>query len=374
MEEIKTIRNLKDEQSYRDRYDHFVVDECRGMERRFLEGEKKTDSEEEKRARRVSLYLSLYFLKGEMFSGRSEKIREWMNSDSEKDNRLDRANPRHDIFCLNCQSPMACTMKFMSGPDDDRVLFLFRCPECGKGRGFYDNGEEYRPTPHKCAKCGEVVLSVDTREGDKVTSIYDCTRCGFKETSVLELGGNTEDRDKQFIADRERFCLSEAAGMEFISFKAKFEHLKNVIAEHEEKKKQKDLYDEVAKIEKLNVADLEKHLGPALEKEGFIKLDLGKPELMKGVVINFTVQDSRSGVHEHDRKSALRKTIGEALSNTNWRMAEDTLTYSLGILSGRLRGLESEEDIVELVKSRLRKMEKKLADKDSQKANLDQSV
>lgn len=357
MEEIKTIRNLKDEQSYIDLYDRFVVSQCRSLERDVLRGGKKTDSDEEKRFRRAPLALMLYFLKGEMYSKRSEKIREWKDRDSGKDSRLDKANTPRGIFCLGCQSPMVATMKFMSGPDDDRVLFLFRCPECGKGRGFYDNGEEHRTPPHKCSKCGEITESVHSREDDKVTTTYDCSHCGFKDTIVLELG--KKDEDKDFIADRDRFCLSESAGLEFISFKAKFEHIKNVIAEHEGKKKQKELYDEVAKIEKLNVVDLEKHLSPALEKDGFIKLDLGKPELLKGVVVAFTVQDSKSGIHEHDRKSALRKAINEALFNTNWRLAEDSIDYRLGILSGRLRGLEEEADIVELVKSRLAKMEKK---------------
>ena len=54
----------------------------------------------------------------------------------------------------------------------------------------------------------------------------------------------------------------------------------------------------------------------------------------------------------------LKKTINEALENTNWKLVEDGISYRLGILSGRLRGFEFEEDLVKMVKARREKVEK----------------
>ena len=60
----------------------------------------------------------------------------------------------------------------------------------------------------------------------------------------------------------------------------------------DEREKQKELYDEVAKVNKLNVADLEKQLTKALEKENFKKLEFSKPDIGRIVVVEFILQDA----------------------------------------------------------------------------------
>jgi hypothetical protein len=47
------------------------------------------------------------------------------------------------------------------------------------------------------------------------------------------------------------------------------------------------------------------------------------------------------------------------LFKTNWKLVEDSISYRLGIMSGRLRGFEFEDDIVGLAKARQKKLEKK---------------
>lgn len=87
-----------------------------------------------------------------------------------------------------------------------------------------------------------------------------------------------------------------------------------------------------------------------MEKEGYIKFELSEPEIGKDVFIKFFVRDEKSEREECDSKSNLKKAIKKTLANTNWVLMSEGISYRLGILSGRLRGYEKEEDLIKLVK------------------------
>jgi hypothetical protein len=63
---------------------------------------------------------------------------------------------------------------------------------------------------------------------------------------------------------------------------------------------------------------------------------------------------------EYDSIHDLQKLLKEALSPTNWRLMSDGVTYRLGFLQGRLRGMEGEEKLRELLESEQKKRDKKL--------------
>jgi len=44
----------------------------------------------------------------------------------------------------------------------------------------------------------------------------------------------------------------------------------------------------------------------------------------------------------------LQKLIKSTLEKTNWRLMSEGVYYKLGILSGRLRGYENDEDLLNL--------------------------
>lgn len=105
-------------------------------------------------------------------------------------------------------------------------------------------------------------------------------------------------------------------------------------------------------LKKLTAADLQQLLIPALKKEGYGKLELSNPEIRKEVIVSFTIQDEKSGRAEYDSEKKLEKIIEQTLRDTNWKLMSDGVYYRLGILSGIIKGVESEEDLVKLVKSR----------------------
>jgi len=128
------------------------------------------------------------------------------------------------------------------------------------------------------------------------------------------------------------------------------EQLSRFVKNIEEKEKNKELYKKLAQIKKLSVVGLERPLLPKLEKEDYIKLELSKPKMERDVVIGFTVQDNKEDWKEYDSCSQLKKLLKQTLENTNWRLMSDGIFYRLGILTGRLRGYENDEDLLKLIK------------------------
>jgi len=123
-----------------------------------------------------------------------------------------------------------------------------------------------------------------------------------------------------------------------------------LVEEWKERDKNKEFYDKVAKIKKLTVIELEKLLAPALEKESYIHLQLANPEIDRNVVVPFTVQDSKTGRESRTSEYDLKRLLKKILEDTNWRLMTDGVNYRLGVLAGRLRGYESEENLLKLVK------------------------
>jgi hypothetical protein len=108
-------------------------------------------------------------------------------------------------------------------------------------------------------------------------------------------------------------------------------------------------------LKKLTVVDLQNLLIPALERERFIRLDLGMPAIKRDVQMSFCVQDAKSGRSDHDSIKDLKNAIEKTLDGTNWRLMSSGISYHLGVLNGYLRGLETEKDLLALVRMRLKK-------------------
>jgi hypothetical protein len=108
----------------------------------------------------------------------------------------------------------------------------------------------------------------------------------------------------------------------------------------------------------LTVVDIEKLLAPVLEKEGFIKLVFGTPDMGKDLFLPFTVHDAKSERRDLASTHDLQKLVKKALEDTNWGLMSDGASYRLGIVTGRLRAYEREEDLVELVRRKEAKLSK----------------
>lgn len=91
-------------------------------------------------------------------------------------------------------------------------------------------------------------------------------------------------------------------------------------------------------------------ISPILEKAQYMNLEFGSPDIGKDVQVGFTVNDGNDARQGLASEADLKKLIKKTLEDTNWRLMTDGINYKLGILTGRLRGFENEEDLLELVK------------------------
>ncbi len=350
---------LKDEQYYIDLYDLLTIKEClRHREIQIkLPGEKKKD----RTKKLVSLVneVSIYYIKGSNYLKKRETIDKWINDDKIRDQIVEKAIPPDSILCSRCDYHMETTSKdlYLSEIENAKVLFFFECPNCNKKRGVFDNGEEFAKDS-KCPECSSTLNEKMSREGNVITTVSTCPYCSYKNTDVWDLDKDDKEHARQRAGDRKllekyrkEFCMSEKEGQEYASHAQDMKNFSEMMKDKETKEND-PAYHRAMKLKKLKIVELEKLLTKALEKEKYTKLTLEKPEMDKFVIVPFTVQDADTSREKYDSINNLKKLIKKTLEPTNWRLMSDGPHYRLGYLSGRLKGYENEEDLMELVRKK----------------------
>ncbi len=59
--------------------------------------------------------------------------------------------------------------------------------------------------------------------------------------------------------------------------------------------------------------------------------------------------DSKPDRNDNDSRKTLKKLVDSALSDANWRLMSDGISYRLGYLNGRVKAYEGEDAMKELV-------------------------
>jgi hypothetical protein len=312
---------LKPKQEYADLYDRFTVDYCREKEKEFEDIRKaknkkvpEKDTEEYLDVLNKFLALGMYCIIGDKYEQKEKTIKKWMDRDESKDKKLENAEPPLGIRCLVCGSEMDPNFRDLFG-SEERVIFMYDCPKGCHRRAFYVGGEEYVPKHLDV----EIDLSIPEKKPDP-----------------------------DFLKDRERFCLTEEKGREYIRGKESIEKVTEHMRMLDEKKNNQEA---LSKIEKLTVSELEKFLIPKLGRHEYMNLKFGAPELGKIVSIPFTINDTNSQRGEMESSYDLKRLLHKILKDVNWRLMSEGVSYRVGILSGRLRAYEGDDDILKLIKN-----------------------
>ncbi len=357
---------LHEDQYYIDLYDLLTIKECLLWEKNVIERDlppykgKKIPKEQEPGLKKFFVEFPLYFITGENYVHKAERIREWKENDRKKQEKYDSATEPSNISCLSCGNYMHSTLKelydFMNEPL--KVLFFFECPNCKKRRGVFDNGEEFKSREKICEKCGHPIETSIKKRGKKTVWITSCTKCDFKKVEEDDFEEWKKQQDKERKEDEEllhkfrtKYCMSEKEGQEYVSQKVLMEHLNRTM--EESKRKETDpAYKKVKQLKKISVVELERLLNKALKKQKYRKLTFDKPEIGQFVIISFTVQDADSSRKEYDSTHELQRLIKNTLEKTNWRLMSEGTSYRLGYVYGRLKGYEKEEDLANLFRTK----------------------
>jgi hypothetical protein len=336
------MKYQKSDSYYSDLYDRFTVEDCRRTEKLFSEIDysdkkfKKFPKKEIKRFKNVAFQLGMYVQKGERYAHKEETIKQWRDEDIAKDLKLEKAKPVEGIYCLKCGDKMEYRFKELHNrKDKENILFFYRCPNCSLGRIFFENGEEWRVKRGVCEKCGGELDVSETEKGDLCITKFKCKDCEAEKIEEFEFSFRKKHKDKSFIKDRGRFCLTEKEGVEYVSQKLSMERITREIKEDEKKKKIKK-----KSVKQLKIFEIQKLIIQQAEKRGYSDIKFSEPEIKKDVVVNFTIYDKKSKRSEYDSRMQLKKLIEKTLAGTNWRLMSDGIHHKLGILSGRLRGFD----------------------------------
>lgn len=343
---IESMKYLRDEKYYDELYDRFTVEECR-------RAKEKSDTPG---LTGMVMAVALAFKKGERYANKSTTIREWMSRDRAKDEQLARAIEPSGKHCGRCRLGLALESKDLMSDENDRerVVFMLTCTSCKKPHAFWENGEAWQMRPYPCVKCSTAMTSTHRRTGNVITTTYSCSSCGHEESDTLDLNEKKPEEleDPNFEEDRKKYCMSEKDGQSYISGR---EHLKRATALMKDSEEHKEAYEAVRQIKTLSIVDLEHLLGPIVEQSGYTKFELGKPDTQRGLTIDFSLQDNMLGRSEYESVKPLRKLLQKSLSDTNWRLMSDGITYRLGLLTGRLRGYSGKDALLELAKKETQK-------------------
>lgn len=357
-------KHLKTKQEYIDRYDKMTVEDCRWRENFHAQyPDTLTEkSEVERKAVRmvgqVAWEIEKVLITLDWYNRKEQTIQKWIDEDERQDRKLENARVPENIFCDQCYSRMQFESRHLWDHDGkERVLFFFDCLKgCTKRKAIYDDGEIYIPEPHLCEKCkSETEIARERLNEDSVQTTYTCPSCGHEEVDVFELSLKKEPEDPKYEYDRARFCLSGDALAHAQESKRNMDNLKHLVDGWKEKEEHKEEYDAVASLQKLTVVSLENILVPLCEKAKFVKFGFGTPDMGKDLIVPFTTHDADPERVDRMSTHALTRIIKKALENTNWRLMSDGISYRMGILTGRLRAYEREEDLLQLAKQMLKK-------------------
>lgn len=365
-----TFLRLKEPNYYEELYDKVTVELCRDKEeilrkvydKAKIEGfpevqDKSKDSElEANRIFNIIHYFEVELLAGERWEKRKDTIQEWMNRDAAKEHRLSEARLSTEPSCTHCgKTGLRIIDKDLLHRGDnyeqEEVLFTLDCLACNKRSGVWQDGAPWERMSTACPKCSQTMSETNKRTKNLITTTYICPKCGhsFSDKLDLRIRKTDEKPDKHWEEDKARFVFNDEMGKKHLEAKRNLEGLAKLGKEFKERQDNKELYDAVAKIKKVNIGQLDSVLKSSIEKAGYNELTFEKPDVGKDVYVGFSCLDGKTDRSESDSRKQLKKTIENALAETNWRLMSDGISYRLGYLSGRVRAYEREEDLVKIV-------------------------
>jgi hypothetical protein len=354
---------LKDEQHYNDLYDLFTIKSCLRVVYFLRDAyskktkEKNINHKDLFKASSLGLNYELYIETTTRYRDKEKTIKTWVDRDRNLQTMYETATAPTNIKCSVCSSKMFAQDKELIDYLDTapRVLFFFECPSCQKRKGVYENGEERISKPQLCDKCSHQLEVTYTKKKRILIRLAKCSACGFEEKETDDFDKWEKEREKEKKENalllkkyRTEFCLTDEEGKKNIEGLDNLKRLSSLLDKWK-KEQENPNYQKAMQLKKLSILEIENLLSKRLEKENYKNLNLDKPTIGRDVIVPFTVQEANNSRKEYDSRIALQRIIKSVLSGTNWKLMSEGVTYRLGYLSGRLRGLETKEDLIKIV-------------------------
>lgn len=240
------------------------------------------------------------------------------------------------------------------------IEFFLACKACKQSKTLFENGMEVPERRSLCTKCKKAVETTTKKKNGKEYFVDICKHCGHTVETLMtshEKNEPSQEEIERFEYDKRRFCLTPTQGDRY---KCWTEGMKEMNQQKKEQEANVEYYDKLADIKKLNIAGLEKVLKAAIKKAGYADLHITMPPPDRQIIVNFSVRDTEEKRESYGSEKTLEKLFEKTLEDTNWSLMSDGVHNRLGVLSGRIRGYETEEDLQELTKVRMKKQGKRV--------------
>lgn len=193
-----------------------------------------------------------------------------------------------------------------------------------------------------CNVCSsDDIKSVSKKTKKLLTSTVTCNNCENIETHTYDLAYKPEKAINE--DDRKKYCTDFIGKTSFKQDLETLSELGKYLKNSEDIRKISEEY-KVDEIEKINLPQLEERLSKFTEENNFKKFQFKTPIMGRNVIVEFSIQDGSSRT-EKESKKVLVKIIQKYLFKTNWRLiATENLDYRLGIIRGKIKAYESDED------------------------------
>ena len=358
---------LKEDQYYINQYDLDTIKEClrtywtfrdnfdsHKQDKQFKAYSDEKFNKESHKA--ISIVVNV--TKIQRYKLKAEAIREWMEKDRKVQERFDNAVPPDETYCTECFSrTKVVTKDFLRWYEpNSQVLFMFECVKCKKRQSLYEDGSKYQYKPPQCPKCSIPLNHKSKKTKDILVTKYTCPKCDYKDENKLDFKKSDEEweknqeKDRKLLQDyRKDFCYEDKVGREAVLCLDNMIRFSKEVKEREAKEKD-PVFQKAKQLKILKIGQLKELLEKTIEKESYLDLAFAKPEMGQFVIIDFSVNDMKESRGDYDSKKILKKLIEGILVDTNWRLMSDGVSYRLGILTGRLKAYEREEDLMKLVK------------------------
>jgi hypothetical protein len=331
----------KTDQEYIDNYDRYTIEKLKELER----------SEPD-----ASIHdpLTKFFNEAVSFAqNKNEVIRSRMNQDERKDRLIANTAAPKNVTCNVCNSVMQHETYFFE-EESSSLLFVFNCTNKHPKKVLYSDGKRERPFRRiPCDKCGGEMSSNSEKNEGKLKIIRSCANCANKDICEYDLSSELPIIGE----DRKKYCTDWIGRTTFLQdFKA-LSDFAELHFKEEEEKMVKEQY-RVDKVERINVPRLEDILFKAAAESQFIKFKFDNIETKSSVIVAFSTQDPTDR-NEKESVKNLTSIIKTAVYRTNWRLTSEGVDYRLGVLSGRLKGIEDDEGLLKIAKEIFNEKRKK---------------
>ncbi len=342
----------KDRTHYEGRYDCFTVELGRRGRyhyqqflQQFTQDLKQLNPSEDISRPGNAILVNLFYMQVlgydllERYENRDQSISELMERDRQLDQRIADAKLKHDPPCQHCgQLKLQCYDKIFMTRDDENnelVLFTLRCAKCKGYSLYWEDGAPYQHMSHDANN--NVSITEDAPEDVTADS---------SQSSDPYYWNIDPDNDPDYAKDRYDFCLYDESELKRLRSMRegieKFAELGRLLAKEEQ---QKAIEFVLGQIKQLQIAELMQLLAPIVEAQGYSHFNFSTPQTNRHLTVGFNCLNANPNRKAHQSVRDLKRLINDQLLFTNWRLMNDGIHCRLGLLSGRLKAIETPEEL-----------------------------